>query len=875
MEAITNESDVEQKFIAPLLVQVHPIGLGYKYSDFRTKENLRKLEIGKGSSRKVYFPDYVVISNGLPIMVIEAKSPKEDILVGYREARLYACEINGFYPSNINPCSLIVATNYLKTCIGTWDTEEPEIVFSAKDMCASQKSYYEFIKRACKENIENIATEVLKKIRGKGRLIKPVYLLGGKAAASEVIGDNSFGTNIAIDYKYVYNPSNEEDRKNIVLNAYVESKKRDSHVNPIEKIIRRASAIDITEVKKIMDTGKPVELLETIKDIHRYKHEVCILIGSVGSGKSTFVDYLHYKALDESTRASTVWINLNMNDAPESSEIIYSWVLEQAISQIKEKCGEDIDDYKVQLKIFHNEIKTFEKGPISIYGKESEKYKSELYDLLSRLLSDKIKTLNALLRYYYAERKISPIIVLDNSDKRSRDLQLLMFDVANWIKNSFHCMVFLPLRDTTFDQYRRTPPLDTAIKDLMFRIDPPFLDQVLQARLDYVVREVSKDHRDFHYTTRNGMRILCKSDDVVIYLKAILQSIFQTDLTKRLFIGLAGRDIRKGLEIFLDFCKSGYILEDTIVRIRQNAGNQMIPVLATMQIIIKGTKRFYDDESSRVKNVYKMSKDDELPDPFAREAILEWLAAHRDSTFAANARGYHRYSDLKAELMLLGHAEARIEKEVQELILADCIVSETQIKHIPEESELVSITAGGLMHLELIQNIFYLAFISEDTLYNDESRARKIADNLIRKDSFPFLSHQSILENARSVVNYLFEYYDNSNYKYDKYLDEKTSPKYSNIFALKDWMEKRVSEDDSFIDYERLKEQYPKGSIIDTQVIHVEGYGVFTVFGLNGKGFSPTSLKTMGIESGDIIKAKILGFNEIHKRFDIEPIKEA
>jgi hypothetical protein len=58
LNELKTESDVEQKLIWQLLTTPSPQGLGLLASDILTKVNIRRLEIGKGSARKLYFPDY-------------------------------------------------------------------------------------------------------------------------------------------------------------------------------------------------------------------------------------------------------------------------------------------------------------------------------------------------------------------------------------------------------------------------------------------------------------------------------------------------------------------------------------------------------------------------------------------------------------------------------------------------------------------------------------------------------------------------------------------------------------------------------------------------------------------------------------------------
>ena len=53
---LKTEADVEQKLIWPLLTSPYPEGLGFLSSDIAAKLSTRRLEIGKGTSQKLYYP---------------------------------------------------------------------------------------------------------------------------------------------------------------------------------------------------------------------------------------------------------------------------------------------------------------------------------------------------------------------------------------------------------------------------------------------------------------------------------------------------------------------------------------------------------------------------------------------------------------------------------------------------------------------------------------------------------------------------------------------------------------------------------------------------------------------------------------------------
>lgn len=145
LEDLANESDVEQKFLWPLLTTPHPNGLGYTPADIKTKTDLRRLVIDKGTSSKLYHPDYVAIIAGIPLLVVEAKHPDEDCLAALREARLYANELNAFFPPGINPCQRLVVSNGHRLITSPVDSIniDCDLVFSDCDV-TSQK-YHTFL----------------------------------------------------------------------------------------------------------------------------------------------------------------------------------------------------------------------------------------------------------------------------------------------------------------------------------------------------------------------------------------------------------------------------------------------------------------------------------------------------------------------------------------------------------------------------------------------------------------------------------------------------------------------------------------------------------------------------------------------------------
>jgi type I site-specific restriction endonuclease len=120
---VRTESDVEQKLILPLLTASE--WLGIPTTDIQTKQYLPPTQIDKGAGRRIgYYPDYSIWISAVPIMIVEAKSPIESAEEGFREAQLYAHELNKVFPTGINPVQFVLCVNGRTLRCGYWDSTQ-------------------------------------------------------------------------------------------------------------------------------------------------------------------------------------------------------------------------------------------------------------------------------------------------------------------------------------------------------------------------------------------------------------------------------------------------------------------------------------------------------------------------------------------------------------------------------------------------------------------------------------------------------------------------------------------------------------------------------------------------------------------------------
>ncbi|MEM7472180.1 MAG: hypothetical protein AAF340_12585 [Pseudomonadota bacterium] len=144
LPTLQSESDVEQKIILPLLTSPAPMGLELDNEGIYSKVSVKKLVIDKGKSRKNYFPDFSYVKFGLPLLIVEAKAPGEDLVEALREARLYAAELNSKFGNTVDPVTFVLASDGHQIIAGYANDAQPLFQLKASECSPSNEEFSKF-----------------------------------------------------------------------------------------------------------------------------------------------------------------------------------------------------------------------------------------------------------------------------------------------------------------------------------------------------------------------------------------------------------------------------------------------------------------------------------------------------------------------------------------------------------------------------------------------------------------------------------------------------------------------------------------------------------------------------------------------------------
>lgn len=765
LEALQTESDVEQKFLWPLLSLPKPFGWAVPQDCIFTKRDIRKFQIEKGNAGRLYFPDYVVSIIGIPVAIVEVKAPSvTDLAEAAREARLYATELNACYPSGLNPCRYCLVSNGVDTQLRMWDSDEVIATFGLSEASITFIGFTAAASHCDGNALRRHAVAVHQK-RRPARYRRPVDMVGGHSVQDERIEYNNFGKLLTSRFQNLFNPNTWEDRRRIVREAYVPSRRRERYVAEIDRVIEASVPPALKQAQLLNDSSHPVEITDRLRNPQELRNKILLLIGAVGAGKSTFVDYLQEVGLPPEVRSTTAWVRLDLNEAPVSTGEIYSWCRERLASGIRQTAPEvDVTSVDGLCKLYRSQVRGFEEGEGSLFSKASNEFKTRLADLLTALKNDASATLKALEYCLCTSRGRLLIVGLDNCDKRNRDEQLLMFQVAKWIQQEVRCLIILPLRQETFDNHRQEPPLDTALKDLVFRIGAPPFQEVLAQRLKLVVAAAKgAEAKSLRYHMGQA-EVEFPAEKLERFLRLMMGSLMEHEhYGRKIVIGLAGWDIRRALEIFLEFCRSGYITEGDIFQVQATGQHQFLQPATIARMLLRTDRRYYQGDYSYIKNLFQCRPSSDNPDHFLRFSILTWLRERTDKHGPSGIRGYHRLGDLVQSLAAYGCDGEAVREECRYLLKARCILSEHLRTEELHDGDLIALTPAGHVHLDLAKkDIHYLAACAEDCWLADAPLAEQIRRRVTLQPWHNALSWGVTLDTAGDFVKYLSDQQDRS-----------------------------------------------------------------------------------------------------------------
>jgi hypothetical protein len=759
-DSAATEADVELKVITPLLTGRNYLGI--PLTAIKGKEYLAPTTLDKKAGKTGgYFPDFSVWELALPVLIVEAKGPEVPVNVGYREASLYARHLNAQFKHGVNPCKFIVACNGHELSYGYWDSNAARAVQVADLRVGSRE--LEALRDFCNYGLlQAHAARSLAQVRLE-RATEPSSLAGGQALLTSPKPFNTFAAELTPLLRRYFTSTTQNNDPEIFEKAYVGSDNITEYDRVLESLLKdRISSRRIVSEELSPSRGSEPKLTKAIGSFKSTRAdrstegELQLITGGVGTGKSLFAR--RYKELLQPPEQSkwTHWAFIDFNTAPDPIVSAENWLCQKFVdSFFKENPGFDPYGGDNLSRIFSQDLQRrkgiYDETRKKISDVEAEKLR---IDDLQKWQADPQRLAFGVCRHFSMERREVIVVVMDNVDRLSLQNQLTAFGLSLWFLDQSKAFVVLQMRDETYERFKDKPPLDTFRTGVVFHIAPPrFLDVVkrrLELSLDYLAQHTPQT---LEYSLSNGMRIRYPNTMLGEFLKSIYLELFDRKQNiSRVLQGLAGRDIRKALDMFVSILNSGHLTEEQITSTAKG-GAISIPEYRVLKILMRTEYRFFHDKSGFISNVFHSEPEWVQPNNFLVADILFWLCDNRKLKGEIGLEGFFTVERIASELQRRGFVRNDVGDACSWLLTRGLVESDHMNQSEVDFGDCIKVTASGFIHIRILTERFeYLYGVLTVTPIFEKRVAENLAEYLKRENQ---QGYQGAYQQVRAIEEFL------------------------------------------------------------------------------------------------------------------------
>ncbi|PZO53483.1 MAG: hypothetical protein DCF16_06725 [Alphaproteobacteria bacterium] len=378
-------------------------------------------------------------------------------------------------------------------------------------------------------------------------------------------------------------------------------------------------------------------------------------------------------------------------------------------------------------KCFAVELRDLNDIYAQIRIKDPHEYERVIASQLSDLVRDKRVYARAIARHVSGDRGDTLVVVFDNVDKRDRDQQLKIFELAQWFRAETRALIILALRNETYERHKHEPPLDAFLNSVHFYIAAPRFVNVVKKRLDLAVAHLRNSVGDkLSYDVPGLGPVEYPATRLGEFIKALHYDLFQPKRpVAQVLEALSGRNVRYSLEMFTRIMQSGHLDERALTSTFLGAGNYSIGEHTALRVLMRTDYRFFEDNHGFVTNIFDFRTTQFAPN-FVRAEIIFRLVSLRKVQGAHGLEGFVYVSDLLKDLEEIGFEREATILEINYLLQRGLLESEELNGEPVTDTGAVKVHASGWVHFSILASrIEYVTSCAMVTQITDADFAQR------------------------------------------------------------------------------------------------------------------------------------------------------
>ncbi len=464
-------------------------------------------------------------------------------------------------------------------------------------------------------------------------------------------------------------------------------------------------------------------------------HPLIVLMGGVGVGKTVFLQWFfnvrfpgqakerraeHQKRLDRTAPAAALEpliLTLDFRTHVPNAGEVHQYVASSLVDAISQSAGKLVKSFGQLREIFKPEIDDALKGILQPYREDKQELERKISDLLAKLQN---KTDNHLLRLItyiqkHCNRRI--VIVLDNMDQKSSELQNALYQVAQKLAFTTSAVVIVSLRESTYMRLTRRPE-GNAYSPIEFHIRPQPLDAILEARLSFATTRLSNTR----IKLRSASNIEFEIADIGRFINVVRRSLVGTSgdpRTLRSLVALSNADIRQQLRLVYRFLVSGQTKIGEYFWTYAGSRSRRIPYHEVLHsIILDDRKLFAEGLPNPFMNVFEFHGTF-MPSHFTGLRLLHYFRALGQNGELQPA-DYIAVEQIAEQFVSIGVSPENLWQYIEHCCTYGLLQPSTLDPELYSDNDRFALTKAGTFYAdELYCDFTYFGAMAVDTTVTD------------------------------------------------------------------------------------------------------------------------------------------------------------
>ncbi len=469
---------------------------------------------------------------------------------------------------------------------------------------------------------------------------------------------------------------------------------------------------------RAIETEDPAQFTEAIKRVKEMnRHELILLVGTKGAGKSTFMERLFADVLDRKIADDCVLIRIDLADCGCDASTIIKWLDDNFL-----RVAEDAifpngpPTYDELVGMYWWEYKLWREGHAKpLYESNPTQFKIDFgKHIAARRAANPNEYITHMIARIVKGLKKVPCLVFDNADHFDVAFQEEVFKYAHALYRKSICLVLVPITDTTSWQLARQGPMQSFFTESFYLPTPP-TDIVLRKRIEYLETRINEQDpvKGKGYFTSRGIRL--EIDNIKAFA-ACLQTVFINTGEVADWIGrLANQDIRRCLQLTREIVSSPHLKIDDLLEAYVTKSALLLSQDEVKLAIIRGKYDIYPaSNNSFVQNLFAFVTDLDTT-PLIALRVLRFLELVWEGSTASDSR-YAPTESVVEYLKSMG-VEPRATRTCLQTMLETglCLSYDPTAKKL-EDAPKLQLSPSGRQHLAWAQRDWvYLESMAEVT----------------------------------------------------------------------------------------------------------------------------------------------------------------